>query len=227
MIYIKRLLIADHSEIFVSALTEKLMEQYEISVCLDGQAALDYLNENTTDILVVDFSLPLIDGLSLVSQLLPHRRPPLMIGLCALSSAQINHYAKELGFAHVVSVPTKIDSLAVLINGLSHHSSASKKVSDILLELGIPRHIEAYRRLCCAIPAYAEDPGQSLTKELYPYVARKCQAASGASVENSIRSAIAVAWKAGNQTVWNYYFPGIDSCPTSKQFIARLAELTE
>lgn len=230
MIHIRRLVIADHSEVFAQALAEALKDDYAVSVCMDGPAALELLSKEKADILIISFSLMMIDGLSVVAQLPTSQRPELIIGLCAYSSAAVCRYAQQLGISYIVTTPTQISSLVRLIGGFSEVQtnpklSLEKQVGMILTKLGFPYHIEAYKRLCCAVPVYRRDPSQAITKELYPYVAKVCNATSTASVENSIRSAIADAWEKGDPYYWQEYFPGMDIYPTSKQFIARIAEL--
>lgn len=230
MIHIKRLVIADHSEVFAHTLADALNDNYTVSVCMDGPAALDLLTKEKADILIINFGLMMIDGLSVVAQIPPSDRPELIIGLCACSSAAVYRYAQQLGVSYIVTTPTQVSSLVRLIEGFSGVQAKpkqpqKKQVGTVLTELGIPCHIEAYKRLCCAIPVYRRDPSQAITKELYPYVAKVCNATSAASVENSIRNAIADAWEKGNPQRWQEYFPGTDEYPTSKQFIARIAEL--
>lgn len=92
----------------------------------------------------------------------------------------------------------------------------------LLRQLGIPIQQGGYRKLCVAIPRYAEDPEQSMSKDLYPYVA-KILGCDG-DVESSIRRSILTAWKQGSAQAWQNYFPGITKAPSNRVFIATLAE---
>ena len=67
------------------------------------------------------------------------------------------------------------------------------------------------------------DPGQSVTKELYPAVAALC-GGTAVQVERSMRSAIAAAWVRGDEQLWQMYFPGEAERPTNTSFISRLAD---
>ena len=89
--------------------------------------------------------------------------------------------------------------------------------------------MDGYRQLALALPLFAANPQQLLTKELYPAVARLCSCKDGRSVEHSIRKAIHAAWLHRDNAIWRKYFligsGGAASCPTNKEFICRLAEL--
>lgn len=94
----------------------------------------------------------------------------------------------------------------------------------LLHELGIGVHLLGYRYLAVAIPCYACNSEQSLSKEIYPYVAHCFGCVDWHPVERSIRSAIGDAWEHRNPAVWEQYFPNQKKAPTNKQFMAVLAE---
>lgn len=97
-------------------------------------------------------------------------------------------------------------------------------IKAVLIELGIPTNLAGYRCLACAIPMYHEDPGQSVTKQLYPAAGQMCTPSlTGAQVEKLIRYAIDIAWRDRNQEAWKKYFPQ-DEKPTNWEFISRLVE---
>ena len=98
------------------------------------------------------------------------------------------------------------------------------RVGEILRTLALPVHRRGYGYLCIAIPRFALDSAQSVTKELYPYIAESCGCSDWRSVESAIRDVIQVAWERRNPGVWEEYFPNQVKCPGSKQFIATLAE---
>ena len=91
--------------------------------------------------------------------------------------------------------------------------------------LGLSPKRDGFRALLTGIPLYAHDPQQSLSKELYPSIARFLGIGNYKSVERSIRSAIQDAWVERNPILWNSYFGTGSECPTNKLFIARLAQV--
>ena len=98
------------------------------------------------------------------------------------------------------------------------------KLAQLLIELGVPPHRIGFLQLCAAIPLYKRDRQQSMVAELYPAVAKTLGYSDWRSVEHSMRRAIAVAWERGDPEVQKRYFPGYDSPPPNKRFIATLAE---
>lgn len=93
----------------------------------------------------------------------------------------------------------------------------------MLHELCFAVHRFGYKQLCVAIPQYALDSSQSVTKNLYPYVAEYFDT-DWHAVEHSIRFAVQCAWKQRDPEVWNKYFPNSKKAPSNKEFIATLAE---
>ena len=99
-----------------------------------------------------------------------------------------------------------------------------EQVVQMLRELGVPIHRLGYQQLCIAIPYFRTDSTKTLSKDVYPYVARKSGNISPLAVEHSVREVIHAAYECSNAQVWEKYFPGIQNVPSNKQFIATLAE---
>jgi hypothetical protein len=97
-------------------------------------------------------------------------------------------------------------------------------IPDLLLQFGIPAHRVGFKYLCIALADYQKDCPPFFTKELYPAIAKKAGTSDWRSVEHGIRQAIIAGWKRGNKEFWNVYFPGSKRPPTSKRFIATIAE---
>ena len=94
----------------------------------------------------------------------------------------------------------------------------------MLHELRIGIHRLGYKCLTIAVPCFAEDDTQSLSKELYPYVAECLGHTEWYAVERAIRMVILDAWNKRDPAVWEQYFPEQKKVPTNKQFLAVLAE---
>ena len=94
----------------------------------------------------------------------------------------------------------------------------------MLHQLRIGIHRLGYKCLTIAIPSYAIDDTQSLSKELYPHVAECLGHAEWYAVERAIRTVILDAWETREPIIWERYFPGHKKAPTNKQFLAVLAE---
>ena len=164
-----------------------------------------------------------------------YERIPVTLAITNHISAYIAQSVTALGVDYTLITPS-VDAVVSCLQDFIQQYSSPNDALDIhaqvvhhLRLLGIPTHLDGYRQLCLALPEYAANPQQRLTKELYPAVAALCQCVDGRSVEHSIRKAIRSAWLHRDNAIWRKYFPmgsgGSIPCPTNKAFICRLAEL--
>jgi hypothetical protein len=94
----------------------------------------------------------------------------------------------------------------------------------MLRELGVPVYRKGFRQLVVAIYLFQQDDEQSLTKELYPGVAKIIGGKDWRRVERDIRTVVRCAWETRDADIWNLYFPGLNRNPSNKAFIATLTE---
>lgn len=229
----RKLLIVDGREDFCQNLADMVGETYTVRICRDGKEALGVLKSFRPEVLVMDIMLPGLDGVSLLQHMTRSGLHPVVLVLATYFSRYTVDALGRLGVAYLIRKPCDLRATAARIldlepkwgMGLPAREPASE-VAGMLLELGIPTKLDGFQYLCQAIPRLAEDPGQSLTKELYPAVGRLCHR-QGQNVERSIRSAIGAAWENRDDRVWRRYFPtdhhGQIPRPTNAAFLSRLA----
>lgn len=99
-----------------------------------------------------------------------------------------------------------------------------EQTAKLLRELGIPCHRIGYMQLCTAIPLFAKDVRQSLSKDVYPIIATHWGYSDWRAIEHAIRIVILFSWLHRDPNTWNHYFPNLDKAPSNKLFIATLAE---
>ena len=194
---IPKLLIADGSEELRQALQEMFSGSCDVESCGDGDVAQQLLQDFAPDILVLDLMLPQTDGLSLLQQLYEQKCRPMTLVLTSLSSSYVVDRLQRLEVDYVMQKPCQMQALQVRIGDFiaqlqqttPHQEGAEDLLSGVLLPLGISAKLDGYRYLLAAIPMYAQDPSQSITKELYVAVGQPLDKAP-ALVERSIRSAI-------------------------------------
>ena len=229
----QKLLIADSSEIFTAALASVLEDRFDISICADGPSALELLQVNTPDILILNLMLPYMDGLTVLQE--ASHQPKIIIAITMHMSSYVEQAVSSHGVDYTMISPS-VDAVVLRLLDLLQQYSAPPDSSDLLALtlhhlrlLNMPTHLDGYRQLCIALPLFAQNPGQFLTKELYPTVARLYGCKDMRSVEHSIRKAIQAAWKQRDNAVWRKYFSagsqGHIPCPTSKEFLCRLAQI--
>ena len=233
MFRLQKLLIADSSDIFISALTSALKKQFQILTCSDGETTLQLLQQEQPDILILNLMLPHKDGLTVLQQTSFH--PSVIIAITMHLSPYVEHSITALGIDYTMIAPS-VESVVLRLHDLLGQYTAAADLADPAASsvhhlhlLNIPTHLDGYRQLCLALPMFAQNPQQLLTKELYPAVARLCSCKDGRAVEHSIRKAIHAAWKHRDNAIWRKYFTlhphGKSACPTNKEFICRLAEI--
>jgi len=223
------LLIAVGSEELTNALVEALKSSREIRTCRDGNTALELLNSYRPNQIIIDLSLPLADGLTVLRN--AEYKPPMILALTVDNGAYAVQAARDVGVDFVMQIPCRTKAIVDHLENMIRIKAMDIPELDPQMVAGkhlrllcISNTREGFRHLKVGIPLYCQDRGQSMTKELYPAIAEVCGNDNGAQVETAIRNVIGDAWAHRNPLVWNEYFPGNSKCPTNKQFISSLAD---
>ena len=231
----QKVLIADGSEEFRQALADALRGIYHIRTSREGNEALALVMDYEPDILVLDLMLPGLDGLSLLQSAAAAGKKMLVLATTRFLSAYVIDAASRLGVGYLMRKPCDIQAIVYRIADLSQclkpvpaaAPDPRTMVSNMLLELNIATKRRGYGCLREAILLMSRNPGQSITKELYPAVGALC-GAHREQVERVIRTAIDAAWRQRDEKIWRLYFPpqagGQIPRPTNAAFICRLAD---
>ena len=226
----RKLLIADCSEDYRTALANALTGQYHILCCRTGTEALELLRRETPDIFVLDLMLPELDGLTLLERACSEGIRPMVLAATPILTGYVYSCAQRLGIEYLIRKPCEIDAIASRVKDLSQRlatlqpkSDPAVSVTELLLSLGFSTKHNGFSYLREAILLIAKNPSQSITKVLYPAVAHifGCQKEN---VERSIRTAVDSAWERGDRQLWNRYFPDAAYRPSNAVFISRIAE---
>lgn len=229
-----KLLIADGNEEFRLALAEQLAGSYVIRCCHQGKQALEMIGSFRPDVLVLDLMLPELDGISLLQRLSEQGIMPVVLATSRFTNDYVLEAATRFGVGYLMSKPCDIRATAARVQDLSGRMRSAPLarpdtktvIANVLLSLGISPKLRGYTYLCEAIGELMTNPGQMVTKELYPAVGKRCDA-TREQVERSIRSAIHAAFKNRNEQIWRQYFDGdADGLllrPTNGTFITVLA----
>lgn len=232
----RKLLIADGIEESRQALEALFRDRCEVRTCADGEKAMAMLRDFEPDILVLDLMLPKTDGLSLLQNLRQWEMKPMILAQTSLASPYVMERLQKLEVDYVMQKPCQMqalevricDFLAQLQESAPKQPSKEQMIVGVLMSLSFPAKLDGYSYLTEAIPLYARDPSQSITKELYAAVGR-LRNKEASLVERSIRSAIDKAWRDRDEQVWKRYFrPAPDGTvprPSNGAFIARMAQL--
>lgn len=222
-----RVLIADNNVELCTILNrffDKLEDIETVGTAYDGEQALRLIQEQTPDVVILDITMPVLDGLAVLERLpglnLP-RRPKIII-LTAFGREDLILKLTQLGADYYVVKPFDLDVLVTRIRQFAEDSvplikegvgefsasppSGGKRdlmtmVTEIIHLMGIPAHFKGYNYIRDAVMMVLEEDstlGGNLTKSLYPRIAHKYGTTTG-GVEAAIRNAILTAWEHGNR----------------------------
>lgn len=225
------LLIADGNEEFRFALAKALQAHYQVLSCGSGLDALALLRSHQPDILVLDPTVPELDGLSLLETALQENLHPMVLIVSRFLSDYIEAAAARLGVGYLMQKPCDIGATVSRIRDLNRRiqSGAVTQRSSLchhLLRLGFTTRHDGFSYLPDAILMTSGDISQPVTKIIYPAVAR-IHGCSPENVERSIRTALDHAWRHGDRELWLRLFPGHKKRPTNADFITQLALLVQ
>jgi len=227
-----KVMIADGEAEPLTDLSKTLTGLYHVRVAREGHEALSLLRSFTPDIVVLDMLLPGLDGISLLQKAAEDDLRPVVLATTRILSDYMSQTLQKMEVGYVMVKPCDADAVAARIADLSQSlklplfagPDVRTMISNMLLHLGIPTKLKGYGYLREAIRIFADNPGQTITKELYSEVASRCNA-TVTQVERSIRTAIETAWEHKDSQVWGRYFPCEgDGRPSNGEFVARLAD---
>jgi len=227
-----------------------------VGMATDGLITLEIVNSKKPDVLLLDNVMPFLDGLSVLTRLnksgLKENLKVIMISGSLSDDFVIN--ASRLGADYIMSRRMSADEIINKIKmvmekpdadrlypdvnlssrrqyepGRKMSTDIEKTVTTVIHEIGVPAHIKGYTYLREAIMLVLKDTDliNSITKQLYPSVAKKHNTSSS-RVERAIRHAIEVAWDRGDTETLNNLFGFTinqnKGKPTNSEFIAMISD---
>ena len=234
----RKLLIADSSQDMSALLADLFRGSCQVRTCHSGETARQLLDEFRPDVMILVLMLLDYDGLSLLQWAREQDVMPQVLATTRFCSDYVVEMAQNLGVRYLRRKPCSVSALSARVSDLLSRGSERENperepdagVKAQLMALGIPGKLRGCTYLRHAVPLYARDPLQSVTKVLYPEVARICGCAPS-HVERSIRSAIDAGWRRRDDNIWKRYFRtderGGVPRPTNGEMIARLAQMLE
>jgi len=240
-----KILIADGTEEFAQSLKDTMNEVEHWTVvgsCSDGNAAVDLLQQQKPDVLIVDLMLPELDGIAVLRRAAELKPAPICLVVSGFLTNYMMNMASDLNVRYFMAKPCLPDIVAERLGEIlraeyenknllkqKDHSSLEAMVTSVIHEIGVPAHIKGYQYLREAIKIAVNDMDviNAITKVLYPQVA-KTFSTTPSRVERAIRHAIEVAWDRGDldtlQRFFGYTVSNTKGKPTNSEFIALIAD---
>jgi two-component system response regulator (stage 0 sporulation protein A) len=249
--------IADDNERMLRLLGEIIESDDELNVigtAKDGEEAYNVIKTNEPDVVLLDIVMPKLDGLGVLDRVRNDktiRKHPTFIMISAIGQERITEDAFQLGADYYIMKPFDNDMVINRIKRVREKGNVSSAevrkvnayeradelaernleadVTEIIHEIGVPAHIKGYQYLRDAIVMSVNDVDMlnSITKVLYPTIAKKYQTTSS-RVERAIRHAIEVAWSRGKMDtideMFGYTIHNGKGKPTNSEFIALITD---
>ncbi len=224
------MLIAGASANFCDSFTALIPQQHQVLRCLEVEEMFDALCTVKPDLLVFDMDLSGLDGLFFLENARAAGVCTKFLVMGSLLTEYVQGRLMSLQISHFMKKPCCVQQVATRAVGICMEQEdmmpSPEKVELFLMNIGIYQHLNGYHCLVWGIYSYWLNPYQSFTKELYPYIAEKCDC-NWKNVEHAMRSCIHKAYVRRNDSLWRLYFPtgkdGKVAHLTSAKFIACVA----
>lgn len=231
-----RIVIAMASDDFGHMLEQHLSAEHSVVRCFDGNTALDLLRHLHPDVLLMDLSLPLLDGLSVLEKAQDHL-PNLVIGFTDVTNLDVCTKANGLGIMRLYRLPVAPDVFISKLHELLSEAvpdalsgdNLHRRMVQILQKLSFKTNLTGYQQVLAGIPLVMNDMSIAMCKELYPQIAITLGLSTSRSIEHTIRTLIQDAWENGDKQLWQHYFPPQANrkkpYPSNKQFFTTIASI--
>lgn len=214
----------------------------------DGSSAIQTILKHRPDVVLCDMFLPQMDALAVFEEVCKKAYGGIFIVLSSAPNDVLAAKLMESGVHYFLVRPFSYAYLAKRIDTLLDEKNRKRNlmafttapqindqfdlescISETMREIGVPAHIRGYKYIRTAIILALENDEilNSITKELYPTVARTYQT-TPSRVERAIRHAIEVAWTRGDievlTSLFGYTIKTSKGKPTNGEFISMLAD---
>jgi DNA-binding NtrC family response regulator len=131
----EKILIVDDEPDTVMILQDRLeMDDYEVMTAADGYAALEQIDEELPDLVLLDIQMPRMDGMETLAQILQKYPGLLVIMLTAHGTVQRAVEATKLGAYDFLEKPFQPEQIKQKVDqALEHHRSTAPSARDELI----------------------------------------------------------------------------------------------
>ncbi len=232
-----KIVIADNNRELCDTLADliDLQDDMElVGIAFDGLEALKAIENTQPEVLILDITMPYLDGIGVLERLAEFPERPVVIVLTAFEQEAMIQRLTSLGatyymvkpfdaptlfdrirqFASGHPSPVKMKKTSEIRNNYTTNNRREKSVSELELEvsklfheMGIPAHFRGYAYLRDAIIIATKEVEVlgNITKNLYPRIAEKYHS-TPSGVESAIRHTIEIGWERGNTDYMEDFF---------------------
>lgn len=114
----KRILIADDEQALTYVLTEGLYDRYDVDTANNGNQALSKIQEKSYDLLLTDYKMPGMTGITLAQQVRKLSPNTAIVMMTAFGSERLHQVIDSLDLDAFVSKPVRIGKLRLLLDSI-------------------------------------------------------------------------------------------------------------
>jgi two-component system response regulator (stage 0 sporulation protein A) len=231
------IVIADNNRDLCATMADliEMQEDMElIGAAYDGIEALQLIEKYRPTVLILDITMPYLDGIGVLEKITQYENPPIVIILTAFEQEAMIQRLITMGASYYMVKPFDAATLIERIRQFASNRRSSPiktikateepgtyslryreksdsqlelEVSKLFHEMGIPAHFRGYAYLRDAIIMAAREVEVlgNITKNLYPRIAEKYRS-SASGVESAIRHTIEIGWERGNSDFIRNFF---------------------
>lgn len=226
-----RVLIGHNSELYARSVARKLGSGFDVRICQDGAEIGSILDSYQPDILLLSSAMPRKDALTILAE--RPVLPPVTIIIANYVGTEQEWILRSMGVRRILLMPTCDEVLTTLQDlltqtELENNDTEVYRVRHFLLALNFDTHLDGFRLICSAVPMVRRNPHQTLSKHIYPAIAKAHHLTDQRAVEHSIRNSIEKAWRHRCDAVWARFFSpnatGQIPCPSNSKMLNTLAQ---
>lgn len=233
-----RVMIADNNHEICRAVAEAFAVQEDLELVAtahDGRKALEMIDRIKPDVLLLDITMPLLDGIGVLEALRGKKDKPIIIMLSAFEHQTMIQRSMSMGASYYIIKPFNMLMLLDRVRDFSsktdytvnntqvsenkvvympsrfeeqNHLQQERRVTNLFHEMGVPAHFRGYAYLRDAIMIAIQEENDlfgNITRSLYPRIAEKYRT-TASGVESAIRHTIEITWERGNQELFQEIF---------------------
>ena len=193
-------------------LIKALAREYQVQVCERIECALEDIKSFQPDLLVMDMTVPDLDGIGLLNVLFTAGiRPKLILSLNYVED-RVQYILSQFKVSYILSRPVhrqvllnRIMDVLLGVDG-GENLELRRIANNLLLKLGLHMELQGYRSTLEAVVYVCEHPDCKLSNELYVQIG-KLLGGNGKQVEHCIRTCLNNAWLNRDEQIWELYFP--------------------
>ena len=132
----RRILVVDDDERIVAEIARELADRwgFEVRTCISGESAREALHETNFDLLIADWRLPDVDGLTLIGETQARSPKTVTVLMTAFASDELGPLARSYA-DHYIEKPFLAEELAQIVQSIFSIEQEAPPAKPLLLKV--------------------------------------------------------------------------------------------